>query len=240
MFEAVLLSLPRRGQTEDRLAVLCRDDATRREAAAVADPIHLVEDRPVPIAGPQEVGVQRMQATRFGTDRAVRSRNRLREHLTAEDVLRVLRVATTKQIFFERLDVEHVDDFGEHGIHCARRYHRHLLKMSRGEGSMALKIYGIPQNRTYRWLWMANQLGIPFERIQPDIASDAYKKVNPNRRMPAIDDDGVIVWESMAINLYLAKKYGKDKDLATKTPVEEALATQWSFWVMTECERSLL
>jgi glutathione S-transferase len=105
---------------------------------------------------------------------------------------------------------------------------------------MALKIYGIPQNRTYRVLWMANELGIPFERIQPDVASDAYKKVNPNRRMPAIDDDGLIVWESMAINLYLAKKYGKDKDLAPRTLVEEALATQWSFWVMTECERSLL
>src|SRR5262245_55962611 len=134
MFEAVLLSLPRRGQTEDRLAVLCRDDATRREAAAVADPIHLVEDRPVPVTGPQEVGVQRMEATRFGTDRAVRSRNRLREHLTAEDVLGVLRMATTKQIFFERLDVEHVDDFGEHGIHRARCYHRPPLKTSRGEG----------------------------------------------------------------------------------------------------------
>lgn len=103
---------------------------------------------------------------------------------------------------------------------------------------MTLKIYGVPQNRTYRVLWMANELGIPFERIQPDIASDTYKKINPNARMPAIDDDGLVMWESMAINLYLAKKYGKD--IAAKTPAEEAHATQWSFWVMTEVEKSLL
>ncbi len=68
--------------------------------------------------------------------------------------------------------------------------------------------------------------------------SDAYKAINPNGRIPAIDDDGLIVWESMAINLYLAKKYGKD--LAPKDAAEDAHATQWSFWVMTEIEKPLL
>jgi glutathione S-transferase len=42
----------------------------------------------------------------------------------------------------------------------------------------------------------------------------------------------------MAINLYLAKKYGGD--LAPKNLAEEAHATQWSFWVMTEIEKPLL
>ncbi len=39
-----------------------------------------------------------------------------------------------------------------------------------------------------------------------DAKSDAYKAINPNQRIPAIDDDGVIVWESMAINLYLSEE----------------------------------
>ena len=42
----------------------------------------------------------------------------------------------------------------------------------------------------------------------------------------------------MAINLYLAKKYGGD--LAPRDLQEDALATQWSFWVMTEVEKTLL
>jgi glutathione S-transferase len=105
-----------------------------------------------------------------------------------------------------------------------------------------LKVYGVPQSRAARTLWMVEECGVPYERVATsfgtDTKSDAYKAINPNARIPAIDDDGVIVWESMAINLYLAKKYGGD--LAPKNLAEEAHATQWSFWVMTEIEKPLL
>ena len=105
-----------------------------------------------------------------------------------------------------------------------------------------LKVYGVPQSRAARTLWMVEECGVPYEHVATGFAkeakSDAYKAINPNQRIPAIDDDGVIVWESMAINLYLAKKYGGE--LAPKNPVEDALATQWSFWVMTEIEKPLL
>jgi glutathione S-transferase len=105
-----------------------------------------------------------------------------------------------------------------------------------------LKIYGVPQSRAARVLWMAEECGVPYEHVPTSFAtdakSDAFKALNPNARIPVIDDDGLVIWESMAINLYLAKKYGKD--LAPKTPAEEAHATQWSFWVMTEIEKPLL
>jgi glutathione S-transferase len=105
-----------------------------------------------------------------------------------------------------------------------------------------LKVYGVPQSRAARTLWMVEECGVPYEHVATsfgtDTKSDAYKAINPNQRIPAIDDDGVIVWESMAINLYLAKKYGGD--LAPKNAAEEAHATQWSFWVMTEIEKPLL
>jgi glutathione S-transferase len=105
-----------------------------------------------------------------------------------------------------------------------------------------LKIYGVAQSRAARVLWMAEECGVPYEHVPTHFASDAktdaYKAINPNARIPAIDDDGVIVWESMAINLYLAKKYGKA--LAPSNLTEEAHATQWSFWVMTEIEKPLL
>lgn len=56
-----------------------------------------------------------------------------------------------------------------------------------------------------------------------------YLKINPNGHVPTIDDDGTVNWESMAINLYLADKYGK----APMWPAEvqdRGHAYQWSFW----------
>jgi glutathione S-transferase len=105
-----------------------------------------------------------------------------------------------------------------------------------------LKVYGVAQSRAMRALWMAEECGVPYEHVpthfQTDAKKEDYLRINPNGRIPAIDDDGVVVWESMAINLYLAKKYGKS--LGPKDLVEDATATQWSFWVMTEVEKPLL
>src|SRR5262249_56668814 len=63
--------------------------------------------------------------------------------------------------------------------------------------------------------------------------------LNPNGHVPVIDDDGFILCESMAINLYLAKKYGAG-GLYPSGLQDEARAWQWSFWGMTEVERPLL
>ncbi len=105
-----------------------------------------------------------------------------------------------------------------------------------------LKIYGVAQSRAFRTLWMAEELGIDYEHVATHYRDGAkkeeYLKLNPNGRIPCIEDGGFVVWESMAINLYLAKKYGGD--LAPKNLEEDAIATQWSFWVMTEVEKPLL
>jgi glutathione S-transferase len=107
-----------------------------------------------------------------------------------------------------------------------------------------LKIYGIPQSRALRCLWMARELGIPHENVQVHFTkareSSDLVKVNPNARIPAIDDCGFTLYESMAINLYLAKKHGAGHAIGLRSLEEEALAMQWSFWVMTEVERPLL
>jgi len=56
--------------------------------------------------------------------------------------------------------------------------------------------------------------------------------------IPAIDDDGLRLYESMAINLYLTKKHGGP--LAPNDLVEDALITQWSFFAVTEIEANAL
>jgi glutathione S-transferase len=107
-----------------------------------------------------------------------------------------------------------------------------------------LKIYGVPRSRAFRTLWLAKELGLDYENLPVDFADGgtrqpAYLAVNPNGRVPAIDDDGFILWESLAINLYLAKKYG----LGTLYPKDlegEARSWQWGFWAVTELERNVL
>jgi glutathione S-transferase len=106
-----------------------------------------------------------------------------------------------------------------------------------------IKLYGIRQSRAMRCLWALEELGVAYEHVPTNFATDAKKPefaaINPNQRVPALVDADVTLFESMAINLYLAKKYDT-KGLYPKALADEARAIQWSFWGMTEIEPSLL
>jgi glutathione S-transferase len=106
-----------------------------------------------------------------------------------------------------------------------------------------LKLYGGTKNRGRRCYWMAKELGIEIEAIEIDLHTGQHKspdflKINPNGHVPVLDDDGFILHESLAINLYLAKKAGGP--LAAASLQEEALFMQWSLWVINEVERHLI
>jgi glutathione S-transferase len=108
----------------------------------------------------------------------------------------------------------------------------------------ALKIYGTPRSRAFRTLWMAKELGLDYDNIPIDMGKGEtrtadYLKINPNGHIPAIDDNGFILWESMAVNLYLAKKHGLGT-LYPRSLEDEARVWQWSLWGMTEIERHVL
>jgi glutathione S-transferase len=111
---------------------------------------------------------------------------------------------------------------------------------------MALKIWGIARSRAFRTLWMAAELGLDYELVKVDFADGGTRRpeflaINPNGHVPVIDDGGFRLWESMAINLYLAKKYGGgESGLYPRQLADEARAWQWSFWGMTEVERPAL
>lgn len=106
-----------------------------------------------------------------------------------------------------------------------------------------LKIYGTARSRTARVLWMAKELDLAFDHV-PLMMGDAalkqppFLKINPAGRVPAIDDDGFVMAESLAINLYLARKYGDraSPSLAPASFEEEAKTWQWSSWAMTDLE----
>jgi GST-like protein len=78
--------------------------------------------------------------------------------------------------------------------------------------------------------------GLPYELVPVDTRKgDQFKpeflKVNPNGKVPAIDDDGVFVFDSNAILLYLAEKTGKF--LAPNTPANRAQLLSWLMFVAT-------
>jgi GSH-dependent disulfide-bond oxidoreductase len=78
------------------------------------------------------------------------------------------------------------------------------------------------------------EAGVPYEPVQVDARlGDQFKPeflaINPNGKVPAIDDDGVIVFDSNAILLYLAEKTGKF--LPDSTPKSRAELLSWLMFV---------
>ena len=108
---------------------------------------------------------------------------------------------------------------------------------------MTLRIYGIARTRAFRALWMAKELGLDYEHIKVEIGSAGarqpeFLKINPNGRLPAIDDDGFVLVESLAITMYLAKKHASGT-LYPGTLEGEARCWQWSLWAVTEVDRGV-
>ena len=106
-----------------------------------------------------------------------------------------------------------------------------------------LRIYGIARTRAFRALWMANELGLDYEHVPIEIGtvgarSPEFLAINPNGRLPFIVDNGFVLFESLAITLYLAKKHSNGK-LYPGTLQGEAAAWQWSFWAVTEVDRGV-
>ena len=112
-----------------------------------------------------------------------------------------------------------------------------------------ITIYGVHRSRASRNIWLAHELGIPFklvpvmqhyrlkEPIPADIVhtkSPSFLKVNPNGHVPTMEDDGLVLHELLAINLYLAKKHGGP--LAPANVTEDGLMGMWSLWAVTEVE----
>jgi len=113
-----------------------------------------------------------------------------------------------------------------------------------------LKLYGFARvnkgargfTRDLRVLWALEEMELPYEIVgmdhpNHDLDSPAYRALNPFGQLPAIDDDGVVVTESGAILLYLARKSGMlmPRDLAG-----EAQVLRWSVAALNTIEMPML
>jgi glutathione S-transferase len=96
--------------------------------------------------------------------------------------------------------------------------------------------------RDLRVLWALEEMGLPYEIVgmdhpKHDLDRPEFRAKNPFGQLPVIDDDGVVVTESGAIVLYLARKSGKliPRDLAG-----EAQVLRWCFAALNTIELPVL
>ena len=102
-----------------------------------------------------------------------------------------------------------------------------------------LTLYGSSQGRPSRSLIALEELGLTHQHVplKPwDNPADAatLAALNPNARVPVLDDDGLVVWESMAINLYLGDRHGGP--LWPAEARDRARLYQWSLWSQTSID----
>jgi len=117
-----------------------------------------------------------------------------------------------------------------------------------------LTIYGCFRSRATRPIWMLYEAGTEFRHVPViqsyrladaaaadapfNTASPGFLAVNPQGQLPAMQDDDLVLTESLGITLYLAGRYGGD--LGPRDPGEDGLAMQWALVGATAVETPAL
>ena len=107
-----------------------------------------------------------------------------------------------------------------------------------------LKIWGrISSINVQKVVWCARECGVAFDRIDAGgsfgvVNTPEYRAINPNAKVPTIDDDGFVLWESNAIVRYLAARYAPGS-LCPGGLAERADADRWMDWAAVEHTRSV-
>jgi len=106
------------------------------------------------------------------------------------------------------------------------------------------KLYYVPRTRATRPRWLLEELGVPYELVRLDpkkgeTRSPEHRARQPLGHVPALEDGDVRIFESGAICLYLAERYGEGKLLAPAGTAARAEAYQWFAFALTELEPPL-
>ena len=107
-----------------------------------------------------------------------------------------------------------------------------------------IKLYGYPQSRSTRIVWLLEEIGVDYELITVDLMAgggqaEGYLNIHADGKVPAIDDDGFVLTESAAILNYLADKYPESKLAPKPATQQRAKYDEWCFFVLTELEQPL-
>ncbi|HEY3818649.1 MAG TPA: glutathione S-transferase family protein [Polyangiaceae bacterium] len=100
---------------------------------------------------------------------------------------------------------------------------------------MSITYYYAPMSTAVRTTWAIEELGVPCERVKLDIQkketkAEKFLALNPNGQVPLLVVDGLPIFESTAILLYLGETYGVDKGLYPAPGLKRAEALRWIIW----------
>lgn len=114
-----------------------------------------------------------------------------------------------------------------------------------------LTIYGVLRSRASRPIWLCHEAGVAFDHVPvvqgyraasaPGVMrsdSAEYRAVNPMGQVPALRDGDLVLTESLAICLHLAREHGGA--LGPQTAAEAALAENWALFAATAIEPDAL
>ena len=106
-----------------------------------------------------------------------------------------------------------------------------------------ITIYGSPRSSAGRCFWCLEEAGTPYTVKAVDFSTKEHKadwfmKINPNGKVPALTDGAFNLFESMAINSYIAEKF--KPELLGNTPEARALVQQWSYWSISELQSPII
>tara|TARA_Y100000385_G_C12875069_1_gene543262 strand:- start:210 stop:821 length:612 start_codon:yes stop_codon:yes gene_type:complete len=106
-----------------------------------------------------------------------------------------------------------------------------------------ITIYGSPKTSAGRCFWTLEEVCQNYEAKSISLKENEHKseeflRVNPNAKIPALVDGDFTIWESMAINMYLADTY-KPELLGTSSK-ERGLTSQWTLWANGDLQTPLI
>ncbi len=106
-----------------------------------------------------------------------------------------------------------------------------------------ITLYGSPRSSAGRCLWTLEEAGVQYQLKEVDMRTKEHKspgflEINPNGKVPALVDGDLKLFESMAINFYIAESY--KRELLGSSTAERAQVMQWSFWASSELQGPII
>ena len=113
--------------------------------------------------------------------------------------------------------------------------------VKRGCISNLITLYYAPHTRSDRALWILQELGIDYELKLMNLKSGDHKKpdylnINPYGLVPALEDDTISIYESVAICMYLADRYGNDTMAPTHSDIQRGVYYQTCIRLVSSIE----